>query len=99
MPFVVKKKDKNNFNVLISEVSCSKHEIVVSEEAHIKLTGGRLDKHALVSASVEFLLKKEPNTSILKAFDIELIGNYFPDYYEEVSRWSNQIKKKKMHKL
>ena len=42
-----------------------------------KLTVSDLD---FIKHSFEFLLDREPNTSILKEFNIATIGNYFPDY-------------------
>jgi len=34
----------------------------------------------LVEKSFEFLLAREPNTSILRSFDLPVIGRYFPEY-------------------
>jgi hypothetical protein len=33
-----------------------------------------------VEKSFEFLLERESNTSILKTFDLPVIGGYFPEY-------------------
>jgi hypothetical protein len=35
---------------------------------------------ALVRASFEFLLEREPPTSILRRFSLDVIGDYFPEY-------------------
>ena len=42
----------------------------------------------LVRQSFEFLLEREPQTSILRDFDLEVIGRYFPDYPREIRRRS-----------
>ena len=34
----------------------------------------------LVRRSFEFLLEREPKASILRRFDLPLIGRYFPEY-------------------
>jgi hypothetical protein len=34
----------------------------------------------LVEKSFEFLLEREPNTSILRSFDLPAIQRYFPEY-------------------
>jgi hypothetical protein len=34
----------------------------------------------LIEKSFEFLLQRESNTSILRTFDLPVIGHYFPDY-------------------
>jgi hypothetical protein len=33
-----------------------------------------------VEASFEFMLEREPRESILREFDLPLIGRYFPEY-------------------
>jgi hypothetical protein len=33
-----------------------------------------------VSRSFDFLLERESNTSILRHFDLRVIGHYFPEY-------------------
>jgi hypothetical protein len=40
----------------------------------------------LVEASFQFLLEREPATSILRRFSLEVIGDYFPDYAGEMAR-------------
>jgi hypothetical protein len=39
---------------------------------------------ALVRASFAFLLEREPPSSILAVFSLEVIGDYFPDYPAEM---------------
>ena len=41
---------------------------------------------ALVSASFAFLLEREPPDSILRAFELPIIGRYFADYPDEIRR-------------
>jgi hypothetical protein len=38
----------------------------------------------LLHESFRFLLEREPNTSILPSFDLNLISNYFPEFEEEI---------------
>ena len=40
----------------------------------------------LVEQSFEFLLEREPASSILRRFSLEVIGDYFPDYEAEMTR-------------
>jgi hypothetical protein len=35
---------------------------------------------ALIEASFEFLLEREPKTAILRQFELPVIEQYFPDY-------------------
>ena len=39
---------------------------------------------ALLRESFQFLLEREPNTSILASFDLPLIGHYFPEYEQDI---------------
>lgn len=45
---------------------------------------GRPDPDTLVRASFEFLLAREPVTSILSTFSLDVIGRYFPEYEQEM---------------
>jgi hypothetical protein len=44
------------------------------------------DLERVVRASFEFLLEREPASSILPAFSLEVIGRYFPEYERELPR-------------
>ena len=40
----------------------------------------------LVEASFAFLLERETKESILREFDLPVIGRYFPEYEPEIGR-------------
>jgi hypothetical protein len=61
---------------------------MISDEIHKNLTDGLVSKKQLLEKSFEFLLEREPNTSILTNFEIQLISNYFSDYENYISSWS-----------
>ena len=44
------------------------------------------DSHSelLVQESFYFLLEREPATSIMREFSLDVIGQYFPEYLEEI---------------
>ena len=44
------------------------------------------DEIELVRESFAFLLEREPPTSILRRFSLEVIGGYFPEYPAEIRR-------------
>jgi len=58
------------------------HRVRVSR-AENERYGGE-DVAALVKRSFEFLLAREPNTSILREFDLSTIERYFPDYSSQI---------------
>ena len=39
----------------------------------------------LVEESIDFLLEREPRSSILGTFDVAVISEYFPEYRAEIS--------------
>ena len=61
------------------------HEVTVQAADLARLAPGATDPDDLVRRSFAFLLAREPNTSILRRFDLMVIGTYFPDYEREVA--------------
>ena len=59
------------------------HKVSLSEEYFKSLTNGGSPED-LIKKSFEFLLEREPNTSILSVFDLTVISSYFPEYEEEI---------------
>jgi hypothetical protein len=62
------------------------HEVTVRAADLARLAPGAADPEALVRRSFAFLLAREPNTSILRRFDLTVIGTYFPEYEREIRR-------------
>ncbi|NBC83710.1 MAG: hypothetical protein GVY19_10045 [Bacteroidetes bacterium] len=78
--------DENLFKVTVEGSPSTTHEVTVADEYHLKLTGGKIDKTELVHRSFKFLLKREPNTMIMKTFNLTVIESYFPEYPTEISK-------------
>jgi hypothetical protein len=74
----VKKLYDTTFEVTVQGRNTSTHVVTVSPQYAAKLTSGSVE--LLVSRSFDFLLERESNTSILRRFDLPLIGQYFPEY-------------------
>ena len=72
------------FGVTIHSKTTTTHHVTVTDKDLHTLTGGKASKKELLKFSFAFLLEREPNSSILPAFEITLIGNYFPEYKREV---------------
>ena len=60
------------------------HRVRVSRAERERYGGEDVAK--LVKRSFEFLLAREPNTSILREFDLSTIERYFPEYAREIRR-------------
>jgi len=76
----VKKIDDRTFEVTVANRTTTTHRVTVDSSYHEKLTGGHISVKELVEKSFEFLLKRENNTSILRTFELPVIGRYFPEY-------------------
>ena len=66
------------------DVDGQEYIVSVSHDYYYKLTQGEVTPAQLVERSFEFLLNREPVTSILPEFDLNVIPTYFPDYEDQV---------------
>ena len=62
------------------------HRVKLMPDYYQKLCGGTITHEWLIIQSFKFLLEREPNTSILKEFDLEDINGYFPEYESEMAQ-------------
>ena len=60
----------------------TEHEVTVSSAELARY--GAADPTDLVHRSFDFLLEREPATSILRRFAISDISRYFPEFEEEI---------------
>ena len=61
------------------------HEVTLDRATLDDLAPGATPE-ALVDASFRFLLEREPPDSILRRFELPIIGRYFADYPDEIRR-------------
>ena len=90
MSILIKKLSDDVFAVTVVGISTTAHEVTVSDQSLYELTDENVTKTQLLEFSFNFLLDREPNTSILSSFDINVISKYFIDYRDEVRRWCNE---------
>ena len=72
--------DSTTFEVIVERSTTTTHKVTVTAPYYEKLTGNRVPPEVLVEKSFKFLLDRESNTSILRSFDLPIIGQYFPEY-------------------
>jgi hypothetical protein len=80
MAITIEKISETRLKVTVAGGTTTTHVVTVSPTYRDQLTGGRVPAEKLVEKSFEFLLEREPNTSILRAFDLPTIQRYFPEY-------------------
>ena len=83
----VEKAGEGEFQVRVIEgKSQTSHVVTLKKTDCERLAGANVEPAELVRRSFEFLLENEPKESILRRFDLLLIGRYFPDYEQEIRR-------------
>lgn len=82
----VQQLDDRTFEVTVQGRVTTTHTVTVNPEYYEKLSGNRVPPMTLVAKSFEFLLAREPNTSIMRRFDLSVINRYFPEYESEIPR-------------
>ena len=87
MTISITPNDKDTYSVTVTGSSNTTHTVTISDQVHTKLTDGKISKETLLEKSFEFLLQREPNTSILAKFKLEVISQYFPDYAKQALTW------------
>ena len=80
MPLTVETINDTTFKVTVQSRATTVHTVTVTPAYREKLTGGKTPAEKLIEKSFEFLLEREPNTSILRTFDLPTIQRYFPEY-------------------
>jgi hypothetical protein len=64
----------------------TEHRVRVASADLERLDPGAREPHMLVNRAFRYLLAHEPSTSILRSFDLNDIGRYFPDWEASVAR-------------
>ena len=90
MSISIKKLSDDVFEVTVAKTSTTTHTVTVTDQSLSDLSDSNVTKTQLLEFSFRFLLEREPNTSILSSFDINVISRYFSDYKDEVRRWCNE---------
>ena len=90
MSISIKKLTDDVFQVTVADSMTTTHEVTVTDQSLTDLTENKMTKTQLLKFSFNFLLDREPNTSILSSFDINVISKYFSDYRDKVRRWCNE---------
>ena len=62
------------------DLGVTRHAVRVSQADLARFAPGANEPRDLVRRSFAFLLEREPPTSILRSFDLPVIGRYFPEY-------------------
>jgi hypothetical protein len=62
----------------------TRHEVTLSPDDLARLARPGETPEEFIRRCFEFLLAREPKESILREFDVTLIGRYFPEFEREI---------------
>ena len=85
MELLITELSKDKFEITVKADQLTKHIVSVTDQMLLNLTNNKISKEELLNFSFNFLIEREPNTSILSSFDITVISKYFPEYPKKVS--------------
>ena len=89
MEVLINNLSKDKFEILVNNKQKTIHQVYLSDEIHLDFTNNKISKEELIKFSFEFLLEREPNTSILSSFELNIISKYFPEYLLSVKKFCN----------
>ena len=74
----------NEYEVVVEGEVETRHRVIMSQEYYRNLCGATVTHEFVLVTAFNFLLEREPNTTILAAFDVTDINTYFPEFEEEI---------------
>ena len=87
MELLITELSMDKFEITVKADKLTKHVVTVTDQMLFNLTNNKISKEELLNYSFNFLLEREPNTSILSKFDIIVISKYFPEYISKVENY------------
>ena len=87
MSISIKNRTNDVFVFTVADSISTTHTVTVTDQSLTDLTDNNVTKTQLLELSFNFLLDREPNTSIMSSFHINVISRYFSNYRDEVRRW------------
>ena len=87
MSIFIKELSDNKFEITVNKKLITKHTVSLNDEYYDILTKKKISKKKLLEYSFQFLLDREPNTSILSSFNLNIISKYFPEYENEIKKF------------
>ena len=84
MELLINQLSNDKFEIIIYGDQQTKHLVSLSDKLCFSLTSNKISKKELLKYSFQFLLEREPNTTILSSFELTEISKYFPEYLKKV---------------
>jgi hypothetical protein len=81
----VKQISGEEWEVTVTVSATTQHRVRLTK-ADLERFGAGASPENLLQVSFCFLLEREPNTSILRSFDLSVISSYFPEYEADIQQ-------------
>lgn len=82
----VTKISEGKYEVIVAMQTTTQHLVMLSHDYYQELSRSYVSEEKLIKKSFIFLLERESNTMILERFDLQIIGDYFPEFEEKIKR-------------
>ena len=77
----------DDFLVKVCAGTSPEHRVTLTEAYLEQVWNRGLPKKEIIARSFAFLLEREPNSSILRSFDLPIIQRYFGEYEGKAADW------------
>jgi hypothetical protein len=78
--------DADSYQVVVDGTQETTHQVHMSQAYYRKLCAATVTHEWVIVQAFRFLLEREENTAILPEFDLPVIGEYFPDFEQDMAR-------------
>ena len=75
------------FLVKVNAATSTEHRVTLADAYWEQIWNSSLPKKEIISRSFAFLLEREPNSSIMRTFDLPVIQRYFGEYEGIAATW------------
>jgi|SRR5690606_23588308 len=72
------------YNVDVKSHATTRHEVTVTSGYLRELNAESYPPELVLRVAFQFLLEREPNTAILRSFDLREVERYFPEFRREI---------------
>ena len=77
----------DDFLVKVRAATSTEHRVTLTDAYWEQIWNRRQPKKEIISRSFAFLLEREPNSSIMRTFDLPVIQRYFSEYEGIAATW------------
>ena len=74
----------DTYEVIVEGDVETRHRVTMPRELYLSLSGGGCTHEWVLVQSFNFLLEREPNTAILREFELSEISRYFPEFEADI---------------